>query len=189
MPEADGFDIAQYINTEKTYVVFVTAYNQYALRAFRANATDYILKPIDISILKETVERIKKNIEQNHFPDVNDIITKIYKSPKISISSMEGIEYIDLEDIILIAADKSYSIFHLPDRTIISSKNLKHYSEKIKDPAFYRPHNSYLVNLNHVKRYEYKDGAKIEMSNGMKIPISRSKRNEFLETIQKYFEE
>ena len=188
MPEADGFDIIKHINTEKTFVVFVTAYNQYALRAFRANAIDYVLKPIDISVLKSSVERIKTRIQNNEFPDISELANKLYKSPKISISSMEGIEYINLEDIILIEADKSYSIFHLSDRTIISSKNLKYYSDKIKDDAFYRPHNSYLVNLNHVVRYEYKDGAKIELSNGQKIPISRSKRNEFLETIEKYFE-
>ncbi len=186
MPNADGFDIIKYVDTNKTYVIFVTAYNQYALQAFRTNAIDYILKPIDIALLKAAVTKVENNIKQKQFPDLDEITYKLYRSPKISISSLEGIEYIELEDVIVIEADKSYSIFYLKDRKIISSKNLKYYYDKINDENFYRPHNSYIVNLNHVKRYTYKDSGKIEMSNNMLIPVSRTKRNEFLEKMEEF---
>jgi len=179
MPEISGFDLLKLLPSEKFSTIFVTAYNKYAVDAFRANAIDYLLKPINVNDLKSAISKVAKNKTPIKPFDVDSIIKQIKNDSKLQVASIDGIEYIDTKDIILISADKSYAIIHLEDRTIISSRNLKFYEEKINNSHFYRAHNSYYINLNHVIKYSYKDGARIQLSNGQEIPISRSKRNEF----------
>jgi len=187
MPEINGFDLLKLLPSEKFSTIFVTAYNKYAVDAFRANAIDYLLKPINVNDLKSAINKVVKQNGEAKSIDVDSIIKQITNNSKLQVASIDGIEYIDVKNIILITADKSYAIIHLEDRTIISSRNLKFYEEKINNSHFYRAHNSYYINLNHVIKYSYKDGARIQLSNGQEIPISRSKRNEFQKIMSELF--
>ena len=187
MPEMSGFDLLKLLPSEKFSTIFVTAYNKYAVDAFRANAIDYLLKPINVNDLNSAVSKVIKLNGEVKPIDVNSIIKQINNNTKLQVASIDGIEYIDIKDIILISADKSYAIIHLEDRTIISSRNLKFYEEKINNSHFYRAHNSYYINLNHVIKYSYKDGARIQLSSGQEIPISRSKRHEFQQIMTELF--
>lgn len=187
MPEINGFDLLKLLPADSFSTIFVTAYNKYAIDAFRANAVDYLLKPISVSNLKSAINKIVKNNIKSNLFDINKVIQKLQNNSKLQIGSLDGIEYIDVKDIILISADKSYSIIHLKNRTIISSRNLKYYTTKIDENYFYRAHNSYFVNLNHVIKYTYKDGNRIQLTNGQEVPISRTKRQEFLDKMKGLF--
>ncbi len=187
MPEMNGFDLLKLLPTDTFSTIFVTAYNKYAIEAFKVNAIDYILKPVNINELKLAIKKVTNNSKKINETDIENIIKQINNNTKIQIASIDGIEYIDTKDIIYISADKSYAIIHLENRTIISSKNLKQFEEKIPNKFFYRIHNSYFINLNNVIKLSYKDGAKIQMSNGQEIPISRQKRQDFLKIMETLF--
>ncbi len=187
MPEISGFDLLKILPSDNFSTIFVTAYNKYAVDAFRANAIDYLLKPINVNDLKSAISKVAKFNGSVKPIDIDSLIKQINNNSKLQVASLDGIEYIDVKDIILISADKSYAIIHLEDRTIISSRNLKFYEEKINNSHFYRAHNSYYVNLNHVIKYSYKDGTRIQLSSGQEIPISRSKRHEFQEKMSQLF--
>lgn len=187
MPDMSGFDLLKILPSNSFATIFVTAYNKYAVEAFRANAIDYLLKPVNLNDLKQAVGKVLASSETAKSINIEKIIKHINNTAKLQIASIDGIEYIDIKDIILISADKSYAVIHLENRTIISSRNLKFYEEKINNLYFFRIHNSFYVNLNMVIKYSYKDGARIQLSNGQEVPISRAKRNEFQKKMNELF--
>lgn len=185
MPHGSGFDLlAQF--PEKTFdVIFITAFNHYAIKAIKFSAVDYILKPININEFIVAIEKVTEKRSSPSLPNRNfeTLLENLNTaSPaKLAIPTSEGMEYLSTQEIIRIEADRSYSWFYLTGkRKILVSKNLKEYQDLLNDRNFFRSHNSHLVNLEHVKKYIRADGGAIEMVDGSQVPISRTRRDLFL---------
>ncbi|RYD56105.1 MAG: response regulator transcription factor [Sphingobacteriales bacterium] len=188
MQSATGFDLLQALDTLDFDVIFTTAYEQYALKAIKFSAVDYLLKPIDVMELKNAIQKClarnnKKDINQNLIELLNNIRSDKPKS--ISISTSEGIVFIDSEDIIRCEAHGAYTTLFLKDgNKILASKNLKEYESLLNETLFFRVHNSHLINIKEVKRYIKSDGGYIEMKDGSRVNISQHKKEEFIERMR-----
>jgi two-component system, LytTR family, response regulator len=186
MPNGTGFDLLTHFPEKDFDVIFITAFNHYAIKAIRFSAVDYILKPININEFIEAVNRVIKKQSINHIPGNENIkalmenLKSVYPS-RLGIPTAEGMEYLNPKDIIRIEADRSYSWFHLTgNRKILVSKHLKEFQELLSDRYFFRSHNSHLVNLKYVRKFVRKDGGYIEMQDGSQISISRTRKDLFL---------
>jgi two-component system LytT family response regulator len=191
MPHGSGFDLlAQF--PEKTFdVIFITAFNHYAIKAIKFSAVDYILKPINISEFTEAVEKVlQKRLSASARNTDYAALLENLKSDvpsKLAIPTFDGMEYLKTKEIIRIEADRSYSRFFLADqRKILVSKNLKEYQELLSDQGFFRPHNSHLINLEHVKKFIRHEGGTIEMTDGSQVPVSRTRRDLFLRQMGRF---
>jgi two-component system LytT family response regulator len=186
MPEIDGFELLQRLSYKGFQLIFTTAHDEFALRAIKVSAIDYLLKPVDKDELITAIEKVnasKKEIKledklQSLFSNMNQ------KADKINIAADGKIYLLDKEEVVMLKSDKSYTtIFLNDDNSILVSKTLKEVEKKFNFPQFYRVHNSYLININHVKEYLKSDGGELVMSNGMRAGISRNKKADLLEKL------
>lgn len=189
MPEANGFELLERVNPRNFEVVFVTAFNHHALKAIKYSAFDYILKPVDIDELKDSVEKASCKIFSNTNNDERyDVLLNNLRDSrpkKLAIPFSEGLEFLDISQIIRLEADRSYTTFFMLDKKkIVVSKSMKEY-EILEQDNFFRIHRSHLVNLKHIKKYFKRDGGEVEMIDGAIIPVSRQKRPEFIEVLRK----
>ncbi|MEO6135599.1 MAG: LytTR family DNA-binding domain-containing protein [Ginsengibacter sp.] len=191
LKEETGFDLLNCLPKIDFALIFVTAYNQYALKAFRFNAIDYLLKPIIPEELIDAVNKVKQRIASTT-TDSKRLVDQLYKDiqdpkkihDKIAISTSDGFNIIPINEIIYCQAISNYTRFHLADRrSILSSYTLKQYDELLTAQSFFRAHRSYLVNMAHVKMYKKGDGGEIVMSNGDEIELSRTHKAEFLQLL------
>ncbi|MFN8242078.1 MAG: LytTR family DNA-binding domain-containing protein [Bacteroidales bacterium] len=186
MPNGTGFDLLSHFPEKDFNVIFITAFNHYAIKAIKFSAVDYILKPININEFIESIDRVTKK----HSDDLlrsNEkfrILMENLRTPspsRLAIATSEGMEYLNPREIIRIEADRSYSMFYLAgDRKLLVSKNLKEFQDLLGEKYFFRPHNSYLINLKYVKKFVRKEGGYIEMTDGSQIPVSRNRKDIFL---------
>jgi two-component system LytT family response regulator len=195
MPGKNGFELVPDAKQNNAQVVFTTAFDQYALKAFKANAVDYLLKPIDIDELKDTVDKAAKYIrfsdyELENSERLKSLATQLSEKTeirKLSLPNGQGYTMIDINDIIHIEADSNYSVFHLNGRDNITvSKVLKEYEELLPEDQFVRIHKSSIVNLNYLKEYNSKNGLEVLLKNGQKIAVSRRRASIFVEKIKLY---
>ncbi|MFA6402132.1 MAG: LytTR family DNA-binding domain-containing protein [Salinivirgaceae bacterium] len=184
MPGGTGFDVLEGLPNRNFNVIFVTAYNQYAIKAFKYSALDYILKPIDIDELVTAVSKIhRSNTNQKVEDKINLLLDNVKNSKpdKIALSTSESIEFVNISDIVQILAEGSYSTLKFLDQTeLVVSKNLGEFESLLEDHPFYRPHQSHLINLLHVKKIN-RLGNEIIMDDGSVAFLSRRKKNQFLE--------
>lgn len=190
MPHGSGFDLLSQFPNKQFDVVFITAFNQYALKAIKFSAVDYILKPINISEFIDAVDKVieKRSHGGNQNSNYGELLENLKSSMpmKLAIPTAEGMEYLNTKEIIRIEADRSYCWFYLTGmRQHLVSRNLKEYQDLLSDRNFFRPHNSHLVNLEFVKKYVRQEGGFIEMTDGSQIPISRIKRELFLQQMER----
>lgn len=195
MPRGNGFDLLEMLPERNFEIVFITAYNNFAIKAFKYSAIDYILKPIDIDEFVQAVDKAEKRINSSQPRDPKDIskydvlLENIQSShpTKIMVPTSEGQIYLEIERILRIEAEGSYSTLFLKDKNkIMVSKNLKEFENMLSNNDFFRPHNSHLINLEHVKKYVLKDGGYIEMVDEMIVPISRRRKDSFIENMQEF---
>ena len=188
MPEMNGFEMLINIPEKKFHLVFTTAYDQYAIRAIKYAAFDYLLKPIDIDELKLTIERLLNqpatNLNTKKLETLEqNLLTKPFLN-KIAIPTQEGLLFFDISHIIHLEAQSNYTVLYFDDQTkIMASRTLKEFEEILPTDTFFRPHNSHIINLNFIKRYLRGDGGQVEMKNGTYILVSRRKKEEFLKLI------
>ena len=186
MPHGSGFDLLAGFPEKDFDVIFITAFNHYAIRAIKFSAVDYILKPININEFIEAVKRVQKSRKEKSPRNINFNALfenlKTAQPSKLAIPTSSGMEYLVTNDIIRIEADRSYSWFYMDggDKFLVS-RNLKEYQELLSDRSFFRTHNSHLINLEHVKKYIRHEGGYIEMTDGSNVPTSRGKKHLFLE--------
>ncbi len=186
MPHGTGFDLLAGFPGKDFDVIFITAFNHYAIQAIKFSAVDYILKPININEFIEAVDKVikKRSDSASRGNDNIKVLLENLKSglpSRLAIPTSDGMEYINPKDIIRIEADRSYSWFYLPgNRKMLVSKHLKEFQELLSDRYFFRPHNSFLINLKYVRKYIRKDGGYIEMLDGSQIPVSRNRKDLFL---------
>lgn len=188
MPYEDGFDFLNRFDRIPFEVVFITAYNQYAIRAIRICALDYLLKPLSITDLKNAVERAKERILNKHSHGQHELLLQNLKRNrntehhKLAIPARDGLDFIDIKDIIVLEADGAYTNIRMTDkRKLLSSRNLKEYEEFLPEDFFFRAHHSFIINLHHVRNYHKGEGGYVVMTDNSNVDISKRKKKEFLE--------
>jgi two-component system LytT family response regulator len=192
MPNGTGFDLLAQFPEKDFDVVFITAFNHYAIKAIKFSAVDYILKPININEFIEAVDRVlKKRTEKtsNSNENLRVLMENIRTSlpSRLAIPTADGMEYLNPKDIIRIEADRSYSWFFLSgNRKILVSKHLKEFQELLGERSFFRAHNSHLINLKFVRKFIRKEGGYIEMADNTVIPVSRNRKDIFLAQMAKF---
>ena len=195
MPGENGFELINQVKDTNAHVIFTTAYDQYALKAIKANALDYLLKPIDIDELKEAVEKARAYINlKKSSADRSDNLQNLAKQlndrteiRKISLPNGQGYSLTNTADIVHIAADSNYSVFYLKSgEKVTVSKVLKEYEEILPEHQFIRVHKSSIVNLDYVVEYNSKNGLEVTLTNGDRIAVSRRRAGDFLEKIKSY---
>lgn len=195
MPGENGFELIGQAKESNAHVIFTTAYDQYALKAIKANALDYLLKPIDIDELKEAVEKadqyisLKKNgINRNEsLQNLAQQLQDRKEIRKISLPNGQGYTLTSVSDIVHIAADSNYSIFYLYNgEKITVSKVLKEYEEILPEHQFIRVHKSSIINLDYVLDYNSRNGLEVTLKNGDRIAVSRRRASDFLDKIKSY---
>lgn len=189
MPMGDGFSLLESYNDVPFDVVFTTAYDQYALKAFRFSAIDYLLKPIDIQELKQAVAKIKKKREssddenQERFTALKENL-RTQNFDKIALPTTDGFTFVKREDIIRLEANGNYTAFYLKDKTkYLITRTLKYYDEMLRDYGFYRIHKSHLVNLIYVTKFIKGRQGYVETINGDRLEVSTRKREELLKAL------
>jgi len=170
-------------NIEKTsfHIIFTTAYDEYAIKAFRYNATDYLLKPVVIDDLIKAVDRVETQIHKNEFvhreqiKQLSETILKKHPLNYLTVSGMDRVDFIQPEDIVYLKSAGRYTEFYLQDkkRKIISSRPIGEYEAILPQDRFYRIHNSFLINLSALININKKAGNYCELTNGVSLPISR----------------
>lgn len=183
-----GFDLLNRLPVIDFGLIFTTAFDNYAIKAFRFNAIDYLLKPIVADELTEAVNKVKQRSAPAQIAS-KALVEQLYqdiKNPqkihdKIAVPTIEGYIVILLSDIVYCQASSNYTEFHLVNnKRILSSYTLKQYDEILTGQSFFRAHRSYLINLAHVKIYRRGDGGEILMSNDHEIELSRAHKDEFM---------
>jgi two-component system LytT family response regulator len=190
MPGGTGFHLLERFEEIKFEIIFVTAYQEYAVKAIKCSALDYLLKPVKIGELQSAVDRVRKRLSEGineagkyHF--FKTIINQPNPFKKIILSTLEGYYPVGFEDIIYCKADDSYTHFYLSgNKRYVVSKHLKEFDDMLTSYHFYRIHKSYLVNLNHIERISKADGFSVVMSNGDDLPVSFRKKDEFISIIK-----
>lgn len=186
MPVLDGFDFLESVDSSKFMIVFVTAHEGYAIRAIKAKAIDYLLKPINIKELQQTVKRLSVHFNNNNYHK-NDNINSTVQTEKVILPVSHGFKVINAEDIIRLEAEDCYThIFTTIEKKLTISKTLREIEDKVSDRLFFRVHKSHLINLHHIKNYSKLDGGCITMSDGVKIHVSRRKGADFTEKYKEF---
>jgi two-component system LytT family response regulator len=183
MPDMSGFDVLQKLPEINFQIIFATSYDQYAIKAIKFSALDYLLKPIDEEELKEAVKRTIQNLLPSLSQQLEILLQKIRPTlvnSKIALPTTEGLQMVPMDTIISCSSDSNYTIFSLKGKQkIVVSRTLKEIEELLDEYSFIRVHHSYLVNLDEVKKYIRGEGGYLLMSDGSSIDVSRSKK-EFL---------
>ncbi len=190
LPDGNAFNLLQEIRTVNFKVIFITAYSEYAVQAFRFSALDFILKPVVTSDLLEALEKVTKTMELEEIQlKLNNLLTNINNQPtkkKLVLKSADSIISVDIADIFFCESEGgSYTRFHLAEqKNILVSKALKEYDNLLSGFNFFRVHKSYLVNMEKIIRYNKQDGGSIVLANKIEIPVALRKRELFLERFQ-----
>ncbi len=189
MPEMNGFELLQSLDTIPFDVIFVTAYDQFAMQAFEFNAMDYILKPVRkdklIAAVQKVIDRQKHSFPREELDALVNNIQFQSKSgiEKIALPTSEGFEFVHVNDIVMLRAESNYTWVHLKSRKYLVAKTLKEMSAMIAFPQFFRAHKSYLVNLNHVARYVRGGGGYLVLDTGEQVSVSRSQKESLMRVL------
>lgn len=190
MPRGNGFDLLESLPNRNFEVIFVTAYNHYAIKAFKYSAIDYILKPIDIDEFVTALEKARNRLSmpgsfESRFSSLRSNLREAYPT-KIALTTLDNMEFIDVTNIIRIEANGSYcNVFLNDNNSIMVSKSMKEFQDILEPDTFFRSHNSHIININHVKRFWFKDGGYLELDDNSNVPISRRKKDEFLKIVNR----
>lgn len=186
--DGTGFKVLEKLEWKECKVVFVTAFDEYAIKAFQFNAIDYILKPISLEEIARVVNKLSQSEALNE-TELNNNLLSSYKnvSPnRIAISNSDGVHLVEIEDIIRCEADGNYTkICLINGELILTSKTLKEYDTMLMEFNFERVHNSHLVNMRHIKKYLNKESGYLQLSDGTQIPVSQRKKSYVLSILDR----
>ncbi len=185
MPRLNGFEVLEELSYPLPFeVIFITAYDDFGIRAVKADALDYLLKPVQNKELKAAIEKYKIK-HQQQTPLEPPSTTNAKTAPtKIALSTNESIEFVFPEEIICCSSESNYTrIFLINGRKKLISKTLKEVESWLSPFAFYRAHNSHLVNLHHIKEYLRADGGSLLLTDGNTLPVARNRKEELLKLI------
>lgn len=188
----EGLNLLDELPTQDFLVVFVTAFKEYAIKAFNANAVHYLLKPIDVDELIDAGKKIEERLgvinssienKEAYQESVKNVSASIQnkEGSKITISHMRGVKIIDQKDIVYLQADGNCTVLYFNNGTkYTDTRTLKSYNELLNSELFFRSHKSYLINLSYLKEYVTSDGTYAVLENKVEVPVSRSNTKEFL---------
>ena len=191
MPMLNGFDILEELGDVPFDVIFTTAYDNFGIQAVKFSALDYLLKPVQNKELKEAVEKyshknqhaLPKNQLEGLLQNVKEEVQG--KPGRIALATKESIEFVSPDEIILCSSDSNYTMVYLDNgRKKLISRTLKDFEDMLSSYNFYRPHNSHLINLSHVREFMRGDGGYLIMKNQMKVPVSKSRKESLLIKLQ-----
>ncbi len=189
MPGMNGFELLEKFPGADFEIIFTTAYNEYAIKAIKHSALDYLLKPIDKEELKTAVERAKEHKALKPADRINDLLELLQTkkpSKRFAAATMEGLIMVNTDDILYCESDNAYCKLVFTDgKSLLLSKTLKAVEEALHHDMFCRIHHSYLINLNYVKRYIKGEGGEVIMANGASLPVSRTRKQDFLKLLEK----
>lgn len=192
MNDGSGFDILEQLNRKiSSHIIFVTAHEKFAIKAFRFSALDFLLKPVDPEDLQAVIRKIKNitslNNENKKIELLLENISKKNETfKKIALSTSDGIHLFEIKDIVRCESIDNYTKFHFKNhKTVLISKTLKEYEDLLSDQGFERIHQSHLINLNELKSYIKKDGGFVIMSDNIQVPVSQRKKERLQEVIAK----
>ena len=190
LPDGDGFKVLESLEDIQFDVIFTTAYDQYAMKAFKFSAADYLLKPVDIEELQAAVKRVvdKRSAANSEGADteklkalINNIRNQDKSFKKIVLPTSNGFTVVDPKDIIRCESDRNYTYIFLNDkRRILVSRTIKEYEEMLRDFNFFRIHQSHLINLHYLKNYIRGRGGYVELTDGSTLDVSARRKSEFL---------
>ncbi|MBM3185156.1 MAG: response regulator transcription factor [Bacteroidetes bacterium] len=188
MPDGNGFDVLRRVQYKKFEVIFITAFQEFAIQAIKFSALDYILKPIDMEELQSSVIRaldaIHEEADESQFSVLQNNIQPNQKR-KLVLKTLESIHVVDIDNIIRCEADKNYTSFFLADgKRILVSKTLKDYDTMLADHSFFRAQQSHLININFIERYDKQDGGYVIMKDGASVPLSPAKKEQFFQLLE-----
>lgn len=175
MPVMNGFEVIEKLKPYQYDVVFTTAHDDMAVKAFKYQVSHYLLKPISLSDLKDALQR---------FIDKKQKLQPTEKSNKLTFNTHEGIHLLKEEDILYCEADDSYTIVFLSNgNKLVVSKTLKDIEAQLSSSLFFRVHHSYIANLKCISKYSRGDGGSIQLGEGIELPVSRSKKEELMKVL------
>lgn len=192
--DGTGFDILEQLAAKNgkvtSNIVFITAHEQYAIKAFRFSALDFLLKPVDPEELQKVVEKLKKVLDKNdNYAHIDllleNIRRKVDNFKRIALSTSDGIHLFEISDIIRCESEDNYTKFYIKNnKPILISKTLKEYEDLLTEHGFERIHQSHLINLSYLKSYIKKDGGYVIMADNSNLPISQRKKERLQELLK-----
>ncbi|WP_276374589.1 LytTR family DNA-binding domain-containing protein [Chryseolinea sp. H1M3-3] len=189
MPGMSGFELLEKLSSVSFDVIFVSAFDRYAIKAIKFSALDYLLKPVDVDELVRAITRVKERKSQNNFSVQSALHNAQHKSgsiDRVAVPSAEGIDFFDVRDIVFCKADSCYTMIYLTNRkTKLVTRVLKDFEDLLSESGFCRVHNSFLINLRHVKRYVRGEGGYVILTDDHHVDISRRRKDEFLSLLNR----
>ncbi len=187
MPYMNGFEMLALLPNKNFHLIFTTAYDQFAIKAIKFAAFDYLLKPIDIDELKTAISKLTAlpwGQTQAQVAILKENLKSKAPFSKLAISTAEGLLFFDVSEIIHLEANSNYTnIYFADDTKLLASKTLKDFEDILPTEIFFRSHHSHIINLNFIKKYIKGDGGRIEMKNGNVAELARRKKDEFYKII------
>jgi len=190
MPRMNGFTMLQQLGNRNFELIFTTAYDHYAIRAIKFSALDYLVKPVEIQELQQAIEIIKQKRKQNTNNErletlLHNLMQEKNQSGRIAIPSIEGLQFVEISDIIYLEADSNYTVVYIkPSQKITVSKTLKDFEELLPNTVFIRIHHSWIINKNHIQKYLKVEGGQVVMINGKTLNVTRRKKDEFMKDVE-----
>jgi two-component system, LytTR family, response regulator len=190
MPGMNGFELLEKFQHPGFEIVFTTAYNEYAIKAIKHSALDYLLKPVDKDELIQTVQRAKEYKTLKASQRVDSLLEMLNikkKNKRFAVPTMEGLIMVDSEAILYCESDSAYCkiYFTNSNKPLIISKTLKEVEEVLRGTDFCRIHHSYFINMKCVQSYIRGEGGEVVLNNGTHLPVSRTRKQDFLNLLEK----
>jgi two-component system LytT family response regulator len=201
LKDHDAFELLAKLDQTSFEIIFTTAHHEYAIKAIRVSALDYLLKPIDVNDLERAVDRVKRKIESQESGRLNQPLVNFIEnqrnvnlnSHKIGLPTLQGLNFVQIKEIILCKAEGNYTNIFMTADKILVTRTLKDFEELLADYNFLRIHRSYLINLDHIEKYDRAhqsaegDGGCVTLKNNIHVPVSRDRRKGLLNFLSKPF--
>ncbi len=188
MPGLSGFDLLKKLPAINFEIIFTTAHDQYAIRAIRFAALDYLLKPIRPDTVQETIDRVKEKLTQKQNGHEKSLpLNNDKELNNLAIPTLEGLLFVNLEDVVRCESDDKYTkIYQADKKMILASRTLGDFEDLLGTSGFFRIHKSHLINLKHLKRYIKGEGGQVVMSDGSTLDVSRRKKDDLLKVVSQF---
>lgn len=186
MPDGTGFDLLEQLPEIRFKIIFASAYDRFAIQAFKFSAIDYLLKPVEAQGLTEACSRLK---EEDRYSEISKklevLLQNRHSFEKIALPTMDGITFVKIRDIIRCESDNNYTnIFINNGKKMVVSRTLKEYEDMLTPFNFFRIHKSHLINLSYLQKYRKGEGGFVIMEDGAELEVSRRRKEEFLTALQ-----